>query len=233
MSDRSRKEILAKIRRISSRREFPYDREAVEASVDPRPKGRTLADHVALFCKRQQELGGQVHEAASVTELVDALVRRLSEIQDGPVWVEAGLELGGESILDRLRSAGVPNLNEATEPEDSTLWKQLLADASVGVTGANWLLAETGSVVLVHRPGRPRMLSLLPKHHFVVASVSQLVPNLDEVIPLLERVHADADFAAVTIVTGSSRTADIEKILIKGVHGPQNLEVFLLVGSPT
>lgn len=233
MSEKSRKEILAKVRRISSRRVFPYDRAAVEVSVDPRPRGKTLADHLALFEQRQRELGGQVHVATSTPELLKKLAERLADVQDGPVWVEKGLEIGGKAVLAALRQAGTRDLREAVEPPDGTPWKQLLADASVGVTGANWLLAETGSVVLVHRPGRPRMLSLLPRHHFVVASLDQLVPNLDSVIPFLEEIHAAPDFPAVTIVTGSSRTADIEKILIKGVHGPQNLEVFLLAEQST
>ena len=228
MSEKARKEILAKIRRTTERREFVYDRGAVEASLDPRPGGRTLAEHVVLFEKRQRELGGQVHLASTVNGLVEILSRRLAAVADGPVWVEQGLAVGGKGVLPKLRDAGLADVREALEPEGEAQWKQLLADAAVGVTGADWLLAETGSVVLVHRRGRPRMLSLLPRHHFVVSSVSQLVPNLDEVIPLLDRVHQAADFAAVTIVTGSSRTADIEKILIKGVHGPQNLEVFLL-----
>ncbi len=231
MSEKARKEILTRIRRISSRREFPYDRAGVEASLDPRPRQRTFSQHVELFVQRQLELGGLVHEAATVSELIDRLARRLTDVRDGSIWVERGLTITDVRLLERLRETGVPDLHEALEPAEGVLWKNLLADASVGVTGADWLLAETGSVVLVHRTGRPRVLSLLPRHHFVVASSGQLVPNLDEVIPRLEQLHADPDFPAVTIVTGSSRTADIEKILIRGVHGPQNLEVFLLVGS--
>ncbi len=228
MSERSRKRILERVRRAASQYEAPYPAGEVEASLDRRLSGADPEGLLDLFRQRQEELGGRVHVAETSGELLNVLVDRLSELADGPVWVEASLTLDRRPLSGLLAAQGVPGVQEASVRPESGEWKDVLAQASVGITGADWLLAQTGSVVLLHRPGRPRMLSLLPTHHFVVAPTSILLPDLDALVPFLQNAFGEEEFPSATIVTGSSRTADIEKILIKGVHGPQNLEVFLL-----
>jgi L-lactate dehydrogenase complex protein LldF len=97
-------------------------------------------------------------------------------------------------------------------------------DVRVGVTGALAGIAETGSLVLVGGEGRPLTASLLPDIHIVVLRESDLVPTLSDALRLPEIRNAPA----AVIITGPSRTADIEMTLTLGVHGPKELRVFLI-----
>ena len=95
--------------------------------------------------------------------------------------------------------------------------------ADVGVSGADYLIAETGTVVLATRPDQPRSLSLLPPAHVVVAHAGQIIPDLFDLPGLIEEPPA-----CLSLITGPSKTGDIELRLVTGVHGPGELHVVLL-----
>jgi L-lactate dehydrogenase complex protein LldG len=96
----------------------------------------------------------------------------------------------------------------------------------IGVTGADAGLAESGSLVLTHGPGRPRMASLVPDVHIALLEVRLMVPSLAQWAQQNRRIPADT--ANLVIVTGPSRTGDIEMQLNLGVHGPRHLHVVLV-----
>jgi len=100
-------------------------------------------------------------------------------------------------------------------------------DVHVGVTGVLVGIAETGSLVLVGGPGHPLTASLLPQVHIAILKASALVPSLAEALQRPEVREA----AAAVIISGPSRTADIEMTLSIGVHGPGELHVFLIDDS--
>jgi L-lactate dehydrogenase complex protein LldG len=93
-----------------------------------------------------------------------------------------------------------------------------------GVSEAAWGIAETGSVVLRSSAEEPRARSLLPEVHVSLLAESRILPDLTA---LFERLEGDLP-SALAIVTGPSRTADIEQTLIVGVHGPGEVHVVLL-----
>ena len=95
---------------------------------------------------------------------------------------------------------------------------------SVGVTTADWAIAASGSVVLCHGPGRPRSASLLVKHHVVLLPAARIINSISEV---MERVGWD-NHSNIAVITGPSRTGDIESILTLGVHGPRRLHLVVV-----
>jgi L-lactate dehydrogenase complex protein LldG len=99
-----------------------------------------------------------------------------------------------------------------------------ISKAQAGITGASAGVAETGSIILASSPDRPGKTSLLPSVHIVILENNRIYENLPQVIELEEVREA----SAVTIVSGPSRTADIEMTLTIGVHGPGEVIVFLL-----
>jgi L-lactate dehydrogenase complex protein LldG len=109
------------------------------------------------------------------------------------------------------------------------------AKAQIGVTGADWVLAETGTLILISGRGRPRATSLLPDTHIAVFDRSRLVESLAQVGVLLEALHVDParsmSGAMINFITGPSRTADIELTLTRGVHGPKDVHA-IFVGAP-
>jgi hypothetical protein len=108
---------------------------------------------------------------------------------------------------------------------DGAAERAALAAAEVGVTGVDAAIAETGSLVLVATPDHPRTASLLPPKHVALVRRADLVPNLRSALALLRASIPSA--SAVNLVTGPSRSADIELQLTLGVHGPGELVVVL------
>ncbi len=103
-----------------------------------------------------------------------------------------------------------------------------LADLDLGITTCDCAVARTGSVVLTPQSGFGRALSVLPPAHLVVARKSQVVTDLSDAYKLLQARHGRNWPSMITFITGPSRTADIEKILVLGAHGPKKLFVLLL-----
>ncbi len=137
--------------------------------------------------------------------------------------------VAGERILtwrgDRLPYGVDEALQAATVvPADADV--QTRADATVGVTGCDGAIAQTGALVLGSRPGSPRSASLLPEVHVAVVRPEQLHEDLAAALAgggeaLLR------ECSALNLVAGPSRTADIELTLTLGVHGPRRLVVVL------
>ena len=103
---------------------------------------------------------------------------------------------------------------------------QALDPVPVGLTGAFAALADTGSVVVISGPGRGRIASLLPPTHIAVVRAEQLFPSLGH---FLAANAGAADLGSnMVVITGPSRTGDIEGTLVLGVHGPGDLHVVLI-----
>lgn len=96
----------------------------------------------------------------------------------------------------------------------------------IGITSADYALADTGTLVMLASVAEARLVSLLPPIHIALVPREKLLSGLDE---LLERVPKPAAVSSsMVLITGPSRTADIEQILVRGVHGPGELHVVLL-----
>ena len=98
-----------------------------------------------------------------------------------------------------------------------------LYDFDAGVTDVYAAVAETGSLVIKHSPEHGRALSLVPAVHVAIVEPKNLVADL---VDLFEKLGRDGGGA--TIITGPSKTADIEMDLVVGVHGPGKVEIFLM-----
>ena len=103
--------------------------------------------------------------------------------------------------------------------------------ARVGITGVEFALAETGSLVVTSLTEGAQLASLAPPVHVALYRRSQLVASLDEVLerlPMASQPDLALPGRSVVFITGTSRTADIEQILIRGVHGPGELHAILV-----
>lgn len=100
--------------------------------------------------------------------------------------------------------------------------------AEVGITLCEALVARNGSVMLSNGNEAGRRLSIYPHNHVVIAYTSQLVLDLKDAFALVKQKHGNLLPSMLCNITGPSRTADIEKTLVLGAHGPKELYVFLL-----
>jgi L-lactate dehydrogenase complex protein LldG len=104
--------------------------------------------------------------------------------------------------------------------------REAIATVDVGITSADYALADTGSLVIFTESHESRLLSLLPPCHIAVIESSRIVASLDDVFRL--RPLPGDQSSAMVVITGPSRTADIEMRLVRGVHGPGEIHVILV-----
>ncbi len=119
-------------------------------------------------------------------------------------------------------------IREHTTPLENELSNEAFAQFEAGITTADFLIARTGSLVLNAVTAGGRRLSVLPPLHIVIATARQAVASLEEALAQIGNI-ATASYTA--IITGPSRTSDIEKILVLGVHGPKRLAVIVIENS--
>ncbi len=130
-------------------------------------------------------------------------------------WDEAYLP---ESVVEKLSQAGI----QITYPTAENL--QSSCKIRVGLTGSSVAIAETGSLLLLGGPGCPLTTSLLPEIHIAILWEKDIYRTLSEVLQIEKIKHAPA----AVLISGPSRTADIEMTLTIGVHGPGELHVICI-----
>jgi L-lactate utilization protein LutC len=189
------------------------------------------------FQTELEAVAGSLHRTAPAA--VPALVSRIAQEQQLSrvvTWAEAALGMPG--LLADLRGEGL-QVEEGSSDRDGGQHpgmdqglRDVLARAEIGLTGADYAVAESGSLVLMSGPGKGRLVSCLPVVHVALLRPGQLLDTWDEVGVLLEVLHRQHAFAetqsSITFITGPSRTADIEFSLTRGVHGPKEVHVIAL-----
>ncbi len=103
--------------------------------------------------------------------------------------------------------------------------------AEVGITSCEALIARNGSILISNANGSGRRLGIYPHINIVIAYTSQLLPDIKDGMELIKKKYGENLPSLVSVITGPSRTADIEKTLVLGAHGPRELYVFLLDDS--
>src|SRR5262249_54245572 len=158
------------------------------------------------------------HRAADAREAVDIVLSVVQAKGARRVLLGGGLE--ALPLVEALTGAGV----EIVRAEEGGKAEYFAVD--VGVSAVDHLVAETGSVVMLTRPDQPRSVSLLPPVHVAVARREQIVADLFDLFE--EPLTAAPLPACVSIITGPSKTGDIELKLVTGVHGPGEVHVIIL-----
>jgi hypothetical protein len=217
--------------------------------VAPSAGGESFAERRARFAQSLRKAGGEVHDlvgspdpraqlvllAASLRpEPAGAPARPRAALDRDPAWeilrTRSGGRLDMRGVLEEAGFDCEVAPVEGGEGAPGNLTVELLAEAALGVTLADRAVAETGSIVQVARPFRPRSISLLPPAHLVVLPEERIAADLEELFDLLTPELA-SQAGYLTLITGPSRTADIEKVLTIGVHGPGRLLVALVEGG--
>ena len=163
--------------------------------------------YIQTFVQRFEKLAGK----AMVVEDAAAVVPQLSSLLDGKRVVASNapfLEACGITALPQVQSGFT----------DRDALRDACASADIGITSADYALAETGTLVMLSSRQEPRLVSLLPPVHVAIVPRSRILANLDELLSLLPKPAEQS--SSMVLITGPSRTADIEQILVRGVHGP-------------
>ncbi len=209
---------LLKGARIRRRIGLPPAGEAGEAPAPAPPAAaRSPArpgepeDLVTRFVQKAQAVDVEVHRVPDVAALIRRLLEWLHEEGRPPIWPWNPEHLP-PGLYHALQQAGF-----SFDPSPQ---------AQVGLTAAA-AVAETGSLLLSAGPGRPLAASLLPPVHVALVNVRHIFPDLEQALAAVDPQQGPA----AVLVTGPSRTADIEMTLTLGVHGPERVVVFLYNGD--
>ena len=160
-----------------------------------------------------------VAEPVAVDELVDKMADFLRERKCRRVMLSDTELLRKIEVGDQLDERGF----------EARYWSGITADGAydydAGVTEVDYAVAETGSLVIRHRPEHGRLLSLVPFVHVAVLDPKRIVPDLLDLFDILAK---EGTGSGVTMISGPSKTADIEMNVVTGVHGPNVVRVFVL-----
>ncbi len=183
----------------------------------------------SLDCKAYRASTSSVLEEI-LRSIFDQKQARSAVLSRNPILgqLQVAQTIGSWGMRVGLWPAGGPS-----QPEAPSFREECFA-ADIGITGADFALAETGSLVLTSFTEGSQLSSLAPPVHIALYRRSQIRGSLDEVLQNLP-VSTDPGRASparsVVFVTGPSRTADIEQILVRGVHGPREVHAILVEES--
>jgi L-lactate dehydrogenase complex protein LldG len=108
-----------------------------------------------------------------------------------------------------------------------------MIESFIGLTSADFCMADTATLVLRNRPGQPRSVALVPSIHVAVIALDQILADMKELFALLrwdERFRAEGLSNYMSFISGPSKTADIEATMVHGAHGPREVHLFVITG---
>jgi L-lactate dehydrogenase complex protein LldG len=218
----ARDEILNSLRAaIAKQRPFESTDTNERTPLQPVARIGDDEDLRARFIAEVERVKGVVHLAESDADARRILRELLTQKDVHRVTMWDADELPLEHV-----DALVAEMNiERVQGEDD-----VVATADAGITGADWAIAATGTLVLSSGSGKPRMASLLPPIHVAIVTTDQLVPRLEDYIAgqRADKLSTFRTSSNVTLITGCSRTSDIEMQTVFGVHGPLELHIILI-----
>jgi L-lactate dehydrogenase complex protein LldG len=219
----AKEDILSSIRKNLSA-SAPFDAVHREHKHDGLSKGATLEQKAGGFDKTVSSL---IEEFRTNLEAVDGKCTLVRDFENVPATVQ--------SIIDDVAPRRIALTDSKIVHEtfgEVVTSAEVLENASahelfscdVGITGAQWAIAETGTLVLESEKEFARLTSLVPDIHVCLLDASNVRQTMAEILEILRQ---DLD-PTVTFITGPSRTSDIELTLAIGVHGPRELHVIVI-----
>jgi L-lactate dehydrogenase complex protein LldG len=206
--------MLKKIRKaLIEKRENPYPR--LEENEPVYPVNNELPEFI--FAEEFGKIGGQF----IFCEDIPHFAQNMQELIAHKSWKH--LFCWEESIAALLQKAKIGY--EGSE-------QHFIEQAEAGITGCEALAARTGSILISNQDKAGRRLSVYPHAHIVIAYTSQLKPDIKEAIQFVRDKYEGKLPSMLSNTTGPSRTADIEKTLVLGAHGPKEIRIrFSLRGA--
>jgi L-lactate dehydrogenase complex protein LldG len=209
----SRDNILHKVRTALGRSadQLPPPAPPVRIVVPDPP----IEERIATFRARLEALAGKTHHAASPADALDYV----RSVIDGRPAVASNAPL-----LAVCGITGLPSVRSGLTDRDEL--RALCSTAAVGISSADYCLADTGTLVMIASPAEARLISLLPPIHVAVIESARMLSGLDELLAIIPLPAEQT--SSMVLITGPSRTGDIEQVLVRGVHGPGEIHVVIV-----
>jgi len=207
----TREKVLTKIRNaLMSKNENPYQ----DVDFDAKIFNESDEAMDVTFAQEFTNADGKFIYCENLDEFVSTLKLLVNENKWKNVFCF------DNAIQTYLKAGGI---EYRAEPEE-------LYEAKVGITRCEFLIASHGSIMVSSRQVG-RKINIFPDIHIVLALASQLVPDLKDGLKNIRKKYEDGIPSLISVITGPSRTSDIEKTLVMGAHGPRELYVFFIDDS--
>ena len=186
-------------------------------------------------------LADEASVADAIIELVQQKTPEWGQKKSVVSWTHPLLER--LNLADALQKLNVPlfvnedkaaGVQQDVSLENRDRFRQQVIDSYIGLTSADFCMADTAALVMRTRPGQARSVSLVPSIHIAVIGIDQIIANLKELVALLkwdDAYQAEGLTNCMTFISGPSKTADIEATMVHGAHGPREVYIFVITDS--
>lgn len=169
-----------------------------------------------IFVSAAEAVGAQVVDCKNLQQAIDYLAERL----DGTLVCPRFASGERAGLATKLTNAGLKVVTDNLRQQAPT--------ATAGITGVNFAMADTGSLALDSTDEDVRLATTLPEIQFALLDPVKILADSLEAVAPLRQLHQRSPRNYVAYITGPSRTADIERVLTIGVHGPKQLHILLV-----
>jgi L-lactate dehydrogenase complex protein LldG len=201
--------------------------EAAATVAVPVAQSAQRAELASTFARELEEVGGKFLGILTPAEVTNRIVSLAGEIGAKTVALGQGIASDMDAIGEALERADfrIVRTLPVADTERAAM-RARVADAELGIADADFAIASTGTLAVVSNANRPSSLTLLPPASLVIVQIDHIMPSLAAV--LAEMGPGGVAANRLTLITGPSRTADIEKRIVLGVHGPKSLHVIVV-----
>jgi len=178
--------------------------------------------------------------AAAIAELVRSKDPEWSDQKSIVTWQHPLIErlnlseaLADQNVAVHVAEFGNSESDEISMENERQQLRQYVIDSYIGITSADYCMADTASLVMRTRPGQGRSVSLVPSIHIGVIYLEQIIRDLKELYALLSfdpDVRQEGLTNCMTFISGPSKTADVEATMVHGAHGPREVYVYVIAG---
>ena len=249
MTDQRQEAFLQRIRQAlgsaegESFAQADQTQQKTETSIPPPPRSEREQDDLV---QRLIDAGQALHMQVRLCSDMEAVAVDVTDLARSKVQKDKGVVAWDHHLLrelkldKRLAEKGIrfsttgwegTATSDAQRLRQRTTIRRQVSTAFMGITSADFCLADTATLVMKTRSGQARSASLVPEIHAAVIRKNQIIADLQELYFLLahdpEQVQEGLT-NCLTMISGPSKTADIEMCMVHGVHGPRELHLFVL-----
>ncbi|MGB5748506.1 MAG: lactate utilization protein [Desulfobacterales bacterium] len=182
-------------------------------------------------------------EPSAAAAIIDLVRNKDPEWSDGKsivTWKHQLIErinlpdaLADQNVVVHLAEFGNTESEGISAKKERERLRQNVIDSYIGITSADFCMADTASLVMRTRPGQARSVSLVPSIHVAVITLDQIIADLKELYALLSfdpEIRKEGLTNCMTFISGPSKTADVEATMVHGAHGPREVYVYVIKG---
>ena len=177
--------------------------------------------------KNAKTAGWQTKKVSNVSECSDYINRIILEENAKSIVTSNDKFILDLNIYNE--NVKINNIEKKNTTKDKDNTRNLIINADIGITTVDYAIADTGTCVLISKKELSRLVSLLPPIYIAIVNKKQILENLDNLFIYQKHKFEQEDYtSSISLISGPSRSADIQSELITGVHGPGNVHMILI-----